>query len=416
MNNNKKYDLIVFGATGFTGSLVVEYLIQIYGLNNSKFKWAIAGRDKNKLKNLKESFIHIDPKSVEIDTFIADSYDSKSLDIMTASCSVIISTVGPYLEYGLSLIKSCVKNKTNYCDLTGEVPFIRESIDIFHEEARKNKCRIIHSCGFDSIPSDIGVLFLQKNYIAKYDKLCEKVNLYVEAIKGGLSGGTIASMVSIMKYLRLNPEKRSILKSSFSLDPDVIMSNGLQEHALKSIRWDRSIKKWTCPFLMSGINTRIVRRTNAITGFSYGKNFNYNEMSSYNKGLNGFFNALMMLVALVALQITISSKLLFIILKKIVLPKPGEGPSKNKMRNGFFKMKIIGFTDQLAKIIVTVNGDSDPGYSATAKMLTETAISMILNEDKLPKAYGVLTPASGIGLVLIDRLKDKGISFTVEQN
>ena len=162
MNNNKKYDLIVFGATGFTGSLVVEYLVQIYGLNNSKFKWAIAGRDKNKLKILKESFIHIDPKSVEIDTFIADSYDSKSLDIMTASCSVIISTVGPYLEYGLSLIKSCVQNKTNYCDLTGEVPFIRESIDIFHEEARKNKCRIIHSCGFDSIPSDIGVLFCKR--------------------------------------------------------------------------------------------------------------------------------------------------------------------------------------------------------------------------------------------------------------
>lgn len=414
MKNNKKYDLIVFGATGFTGNLVVEYLIQNYGIHNSKFKWTIAGRDKNKLKNLKESFIRIDPNSVEIDTFIADSYDSKSLDIMTASCNVIISTVGPYLDNGLSLIKSCVKNKTNYCDLTGEVPFIRESIDIFHEEARKNKCRIIHSCGFDSIPSDIGVLFLQKNCLDKYDKLCEKVNLYVEGIKGGLSGGTIASMESIMKYLRLNPEKRSVLKSPFSLYPDVIMSNGLQEQVLKSIRWDRSIKKWTCPFLMSGINTRIVRRTNAITGFSYGKNFNYNEMSSYNKGFNGFFNALMMLITLVALQIIIRSKLLFIVLKKMVLPKPGEGPSINKMRNGFFRMKIIGFTDLLTKIIVTINGDSDPGYSATAKMLTETAISMILNEDKLPKAYGVLTPASGIGLVLIDRLKDKGISFTVE--
>ena len=215
----------------------------------------------------------------------------------------------------LPLIKSCVKNKTNYCDITGEVPFIRESIDLFHEKAKKNKCRIIHSCGFDSIPSDLGVLLLQKNSLKKYDKLCEKVNLYVQEIKGSLSGGTIASMVNIMKYIKLYPDKRDMYKSPLSLNPVWKINNYVDQPTLKSIRWDKRIKKWTCPFLMSGINTRIVRRTNAIADFSYGKNFKYNEMSSYNQGLYGFLKALMMLTTLGLLQLSIKSKTLFQILK-----------------------------------------------------------------------------------------------------
>ena len=168
---------------------------------------------------------------------------------MTASCSVIISTVGPYLEYGLSLIKSCVKNKTNYCDLTGEVPFIRESIDMFHEEAKKNKCRIIHSCGFDSIPSDIGVLFLQKNFLKKYDKICDTVNLYVEGIKGGFSGGTIASMVNIFTHIKSYPDKSNMLKSALSLNPVWEKNNYVDQPTLKSIDGTK-YKKMDLPFFM----------------------------------------------------------------------------------------------------------------------------------------------------------------------
>ena len=411
----KKYDLIVFGVTGFTGRLVFEYLITHYGLYNSKFTWAIAGRNKKKLEELKKSLIHIDPKSEKIDTFVADSFDSKSLDTMTSSCGIIISTVGPYIKYGLPLVESCVKNSTNYCDLTGEVPFIRESIDLFHEKAIKNKCRIIHSCGFDSIPSDLGVLLLQRYCQKKYNKVCNEVNLYVEALKGGLSGGTIASMISVMKYVDLHPEKKNILNSSFSLNPMKKMYKYEQEPTLRSIRWDNTIKKWICPFLMSGINTRIVRRTNAIAEFSYGDRFEYNEMSSFKNGLNGFLRAFIMLITLGILQFTIKSNFLLWILRKMVLPKQGEGPSDRKMKDGFFKMKIIGKIDRVAKNSVTIIGKTDPGYSATAKMLTESAISILLNEDKIPKAYGVLTPASGIGLILIDRLQDRGISFTIDE-
>ena len=414
MKKNIKNDLIVFGATGFTGKLVVEYLIKNYGTRNQKFTWAIAGRDKAKLEELKQSFIGIDSQSVNIETYVADSFNSQSLDVLTSSCSIIISTVGPYLKYGLPLVESCVKNYTNYCDLTGEVPFIRESIDLFHEKALNNKCRIIHSCGFDSIPSDLGVLLLQKNSLEKFNKVCERVNLYVRSIKGGVSGGTISSMINIKKYIQSHPDKRNILKSPYSLNPIDKINNSIRQPVLKSVRWDSTFNKWTSPFLMSGINTRVVQRTNAIAEFSYGENFRYNEMSSFDSGLNGFLKASNMLMTLFFLQLSLRTNLLIWILKKTIFPKSGEGPSKHKMKNGFFKMKIIGFINKMRKNSVTVTGDSDPGYSATAKMLTESAICILLNENKIPKKYGVLTPASGIGLILIERLKDKGISFKID--
>ena len=414
MKKNIKNDLIVFGATGFTGKLVVEYLIKNYGTKNKKFTWAIAGRDKAKLEELKQSFNGIDSQSVNIQTYVADSFNSKSLDVLTSSCRIIISTVGPYLKYGLPLVESCVKNHTNYCDLTGEVPFIRESIDLFHEKALNNKCRIIHSCGFDSIPSDLGVLLLQKNSLEKFNKVCEKVNLYVSSIKGGVSGGTISSMINIKKYIYSHPDKRNVLKSPYSLNPMDKINNSIRQPIIKSVRWDNSFNKWTSPFLMSGINTRVVQRTNAIGEFSYGENFRYNELSSFDKGISGFLKACTMLIILAFLQFSMRSNLLLWLLKKTIFPKPGEGPSKGKMQRGFFKLRIVGSINEMQKNSITIIGDSDPGYSATAKMLTESAICILLNENKIPKKYGVLTPASGIGLILIERLMEKGISFTID--
>tara|TARA_Y100000768_G_scaffold340633_1_gene284628 strand:- start:94 stop:1338 length:1245 start_codon:yes stop_codon:yes gene_type:complete len=414
MKKNVKNDLIVFGATGFTGKLVVEYLIKNYGIDNQKFTWAIAGRDKAKLETLKQSLMGIDTQSAKIETYVADSFNYQSLDVLTSSCRIIISTVGPYLKYGLPLVESCVKNHTNYCDLTGEVPFIRESIDLFHEKALNNKCKIIHSCGFDSIPSDLGVLLLQKDSLNKFNKVCDKVNLYVRSIKGGISGGTISSMINIKKYIYSHPNKRNVLRSPYSLNPIDKIKNNVRQQVLKSVRWDNKFNKWTSPFLMSGVNTRVVQRTNAIAEFSYGENFKYNEMSSFDKGLSGFLKASTMLMILAFLQFSMRSNLVLWILKKTIFPKPGEGPSKGKMQSGFFKLKIIGSINEMPKNSVCVLGDSDPGYSATAKMLTESAISILLNENKIPKKYGVLTPASGIGLTLVERLKKKGILFKIE--
>jgi len=404
------------GATGFTGRLVVEYLIKNYGVKNEKFSWAIAGRAQKNLEQLKNSFIHLDPRISSLAIFVADSFDLGSLDNMTSSCKIVISTVGPYLKFGKSLIQSCVNNGTHYCDLTGEVPFIRESIDLFDEKAKQNKCRIIHSCGFDSVPSDIGVLFLQKQSLENFNDTCDEVNLYVRSMKGGFSGGTIESMINISNYMDSNPKNKQILRSPFALNPRKSIKNNIRQSSLKSVKWDDVNQRWICPFIMSGINTRIVRRTNAISDFSYGENFIYSEVNSFKKGLSGFFNAVIMLIMLASLQLSMKVRPLLWILRKIVFPKPGEGPSNQKRIDGFFKLKIIGLNNNIQKISITIIGDSDPGYSATAKMLTESSLSILLNNEKIPDNYGVLTPASGIGLVIIDRLKDKGITFTLDQN
>ena len=412
---NIEYDLVIMGATGFTGKLVVEYLIENYGVENEEFTWAIAGRDINKLERLRSSFKYIDSNSNKIPRLVVDSHDTNSLDKMTSISRLVISTVGPYLKFGEALVESCVKNGTHYCDLTGEVPFIRRSIDAFDIKAKKNNCRIVHSCGFDSVPSDIGVLLLQMDSLKRFNKPCEEVNLYVRSIRGGLSGGTIDSMISIFNYMRSNPEDQNLLKSPFSLNPRNSVENDTRQPNLKSVKWNDDIQRWVCPFIMSGFNSRIVRRTNAITDHRYGIDFRYSEVSSFKKGMTGFFRAMVMFIGLVIIQICLKVRPLLWCLRKFSLPSPGEGPSRETRDNGFFKLELIGSMENIKKVSLTVTGDSDPGYSATAKMITESALSVLLDQDRIPKVHGVLTPASGIGAVLAERLKDKGINFSINE-
>ena len=412
---NIEYDLVIMGATGFTGKLVVEYLIENYGVENEEFTWAIAGRDINKLERLRSSFKYIDSNSNKIPRLVVDSHDTNSLDKMTSISRLVISTVGPYLKFGEALVESCVKNCTHYCDLTGEVPFIRRSIDAFDIKAKKNNCRIVHSCGFDSVPSDIGVLLLQMDSLKRFDKPCDEVNLYVRSIRGGLSGGTIDSMISIFKYMGSNPGHRKLLKSPFSLNPRESLKNNTWQPILKSVKWDDDIQRWLCPFIMAGFNSRIVMRTNAITDYRYGIDFKYSEVSSYKKGLSGFLKAVVMFIGLVLIQISLKVRPLLWFLRKFFLPSPGEGPSKEIRDNGFFKLEIIGSMDNIKKIRLTVTGEGDPGYSATAKMITESALSILLNQDRIPKVSGVLTPAAGIGVVLAERLNDKGFNFSINE-
>ena len=412
---NIEYDLVIMGATGFTGKLVVEYLIENYGVENEEFTWAIAGRDINKLERLRSSFKYIDSNSNKIPRLVVDSHDTNSLDKMTSISRLVISTVGPYLKFGEALVESCVKNGTHYCDLTGEVPFIRKSIDAFDIKAKKNNCRIVHSCGFDSVPSDIGVLLLQMDSLKRFDKPCDEVNLYVRSIRGGLSGGTIDSMISIFKYMGSNPGHRKLLKSPYSLNPRESLKNNTWQPILKSVKWDDDIQRWLCPFIMAGFNSRIVMRTNAITDYRYGIDFKYSEVSSHKKGLSGFLKAVVMFIGLVLIQISLKVRPLLWFLRKFFLPSPGEGPSKEIRDNGFFKLDIIGSMDNIKKIRFTVTGEGDPGYSATAKMITESALSILLDQDRIPKVSGVLTPAAGIGVVLAERLNDKGFNFSINE-
>ena len=408
---NITYQLVVMGATGFTGRLVVEYLIKNYGIKNNKFTWAIAGRNKKKLENLRLSFKDLHPDYNQLHILVVDSTDSLSLDAMTSISGLILSTVGPYIKYGIPLVESCVKNSTHYCDLTGETPFIRESIDLFNQKAKENNCRIIHSCGFDSIPSDIGVLLLQMHSVEKFKSPCDEITLYVKSMHGGFSGGTIDSMINISRYMNQDSKYQSILKSPFALNPKEYLKNDTYQPNLKSVKWSNNIQRWICPFIMAGINTKIVRRSNAIMNNKYGYDFRYSEVYTHKK----VSNALIMFTGLILIQIFIKFRPLLWILRKFGLPKPGEGPSKKQREDGSFQLNLLGSIKKTKKISLNIIGDSDPGYSATAKMITEAALSILLDEEKIPKAYGVLTPAAGIGCNIVNRLEDKGICFNLEK-
>ena len=408
-----KYDLVLIGATGFTGKLVAEYLTKEYGAKNEKFVWAIAGRNNIKLNDLKNCLSEFDPEVINLPILIADSYDRKSLDNITSVSRVIISTVGPYLKYGKLLVESCAGNGTDYCDLTGEVPFIRESIDLFDSLAKSNHCRIVHSCGFDSIPSDIGVLKLQKEAIQKFGRPCDEIRLYARSMKGGFSGGTIESMINISSYINSRPDLSGLLADPYALNPDGQLSGAPDGPSLRSVEWDKTMKFWICPFIMSGINTRVVRRSNALMGFLYGGSFKYSEVYSFNRGFFGFINSLSMLIGLACLKLAISFRPSLWFLRTFFLPAPGDGPSKENRESGHFKVVLVGSVDD-NKISCIVTGDQDPGYAATAKMLSESALSMLLNRKSIPDISGVLTPASGIGDIIVSRLRDNGVTLNIE--
>lgn len=413
MDKKTRYDLVVYGATGFTGRLIVEYIINEYGINSKDFSWAIAGRNKSSLSKIRKSYDYLDKKSKNIPIILADCEDPDSLDLMTSSCSIIVSTVGPYLKYGSYLVESCVKNKTHYCDLTGEVQFIRDSIIKNDSKAKLNKVKVVHCCGFDSLPSDLGVQMLQSSSIKKFNSPCNYVTTYASA-RGGLSGGTFASMINIFNHIKLNPDSKHIFKNLYCLDINANNLIPVSRKSLKSIIWSNEEKGWLCPFIMSGINSRVVYKTNSISDFQYGTDFSYSEVSFFKRGISGFLDAWKLYLSLIIVRISMSFSPLLFLLRLLYIPKPGNGPSKEIMKNGYFKMRIKGKTSKNEISQVTVYGNSDPGYSATAKMITESALALILNKDKVPESFGVLTPASAIGPTVIDRLKTKGITFTID--
>ena len=265
MENNREYDIIIWGASGFTGRLVAEYLYKNY--NAKDLNWAIAGRDELKLSSIREKFL-----DNTIPIVLADSFNENSLNDIVKKTKVVCSTVGPYAKYGSLLVKSCVKNKTHYCDLAGEAQWIRKMIDLYHKEAITNQVKIVNSCGFDSIPSDMGVYFIYKNILKKN----LSIKMRVTGAKGGYSGGTYASMQNIIKEASINKEIRRNLTNPYGLNP-IGEQSGMDKSDLRSVIYDSKIKTWISPFLMAGINTKIVRRSNALSNYNYGKEFKYDE-------------------------------------------------------------------------------------------------------------------------------------------
>ena len=396
---SKEFDIIIWGATGFTGRLVAEYIFKNY--SSEKLNWAIAGRDKKKLINVRDEIA-----DENIPIIIADSFDEVSLTKMTQKTKVICSTVGPYSKYGSLLVKSCIKTNTHYCDLAGEAQWIRKIVDTYHQEAKNKKIRIVNSCGFDSIPSDIGVYFIHKNLPDINIKL-DKISMRVSGFKGSLSGGTYASMNNIITEASKDSLIRKILTNPYGLNPEGQRS-GPDKRDLNKVKYDEDSKSWIAPFMMAGINTKIVRRSNALSNYSYGKNFTYDESVMTGDGFKGRIKAIISVLPLIFLSAKPGS-----LLKRIFnyfTPKPGQGPNENERENGYYSMRFYIRYNDKSRALVRVTGDRDPGYGSTSKMLAESAIC--LSKDSLKDTYGVITPSIAMGDQILDRLQAKaGLTF-----
>tara|TARA_B110000014_G_C20107822_1_gene582914 strand:- start:918 stop:2126 length:1209 start_codon:yes stop_codon:yes gene_type:complete len=399
----KKFDIIIWGATSFTGKLVAEYIFKKYG--SSKIKWAIAGRNLKKLEKIR---YQVADENIPI--FIADSFDEESLSKFVKKTKVVCSTVGPYSLYGTKLVKLCVDNNTNYCDITGEAHWIRSLIDRFHEEAKSKKIKIINSCGFDSIPSDMGVYFIQNEIKKINNNYAKSIKMRVAGIRGGISGGTYSSINNLLKEAYRDKSIFKVLNNPYGLNPKDKME-GLDKKDLRKIIFDKESNSWIYPFIMAGINTKIVRRSNALSNFIYGKDFRYEEAMIAGKGISGFWKAILAVFPLAMIGLNPNS-----FLKKIVdsfMPKPGEGPGIEKRKNGFYNLRFYITLNNNRTAFAKVIGDSDPGYGSTSKMLAESALCLAF--DNLSDNYGVITPSSGMGDKLLNRLKENaGLSFELK--
>jgi len=405
--NDREFDVIVYGATGFTGTLVAQYLLRQYGLGNN-LKWSIAGRSASKLEAVKES---LGEQATDLEVIVADSRDKSALATLASRTRVVLTTVGPYALYGSDLVAACVEAGTDYCDLAGEVQWIRKMVDTHHERARETGARIVHCCGFDSVPMDLGVFFLQQAAHEQFGGYCQSIALFVKATKGTASGGTIASMMNIVEEAKKDRSIARMMANPYALNPEG-EREGPDERDQQKVLHDKDAGSWTAPFVMAGVNTRVVRRSHALAGYPYGRDFRYREVVLTGTGVSGWFKGSMMTLALGALVVGISFSATRKLLQKFVLPKPGEGPSPELQQSGFFNLMQIGILPDGSILQTRITGDQDPGYGSTSKMLAEAAVC--LAQDDLDTRGGVLTPAFAMGDKLLARLRDNaGLTFDV---
>ena len=406
---SKPFDLVVFGATSFVGQILARYLLEQFG-TNGELRWAIAGRSQPKLDELLQ---HLGPTAAGLPTLVADAADEAALTRLCAATRVVVSTVGPYALYGEPLVKVCTATGTDYCDLTGEVQWIRRMIDRYELDARRSGARIVHCCGFDSIPSDLGVHFLQREARARYGQPLTRTKLRVRAMRGGFSGGTVASLLNVVKEAAGNKALRRELANPYSLCPPG-STNGTRQPSVKSAQFDADFGAWVAPFVMSAINTRIVQRSNALSQHAYGKDFVYDEAVLTGRGIKGRVAATAMSAGLGGFMVAVAIPPARRLLERFALPAPGEGPSPEQQLKGFFDIRLFGRTADGQKLRAKVTGDRDPGYGSTAKMLGQAAACLAFDVPKGERPGGFWTPATLLGDALIERLRaHSGLAFEI---
>ncbi|MEM7570133.1 MAG: saccharopine dehydrogenase NADP-binding domain-containing protein, partial [Pseudomonadota bacterium] len=387
---SKPFDVIVYGASGFTGRLVAEYLSQQYGLGGD-IRWAMAGRSLNKLASVRSEI----GASEDTPLVQADASDPASLAAMVTQTHCVLTTVGPYQLYGSDLVAACAKAGTDYVDLCGEPAWMHQMISAHEETAKASGARIVFSCGFDSIPFDLGVFYLQQQAQAHVGKTLPKVRGRVKAMKGGFSGGTAASLKATLAAAADDPNVLQVLRNPFALAGGF---EGPKQPSGNKPLFEEDLGSWSAPFIMAAINTRNIHRSNALMDHHYGADFTYDEMMLTGPGDSG---EEMANVLATTKQIGTDND-----------PKPGEGPSKEEREQGLYEVLFIGEDDGGARLTARVTGDKDPGYGSTSKMIAESAICLV--KDCAGLEGGIYTPAPAMGDALIKRLEaNAGLTFSL---
>ena len=393
MKPSSKFDIIVYGATGFTGQLVAEYLAANYAGQGAP-RWAMAGRSLDKLASVRDAI------GAPADTALikADASDSASLKAMIDQTKSVLSTVGPYQLYGSELVAACAASGTDYLDLCGEPVWMRQMIDAHEAVAKSSGARIVFSCGFDSLPFELGVYFCQETARSVLGAPVSRVKGRVRAMKGTFSGGTAASIKASFDAAAKDLSLVALLRNPFVLSPGF---EGPKQPPGNKPQLDEDLDSWTAPFVMATINTRNVHRSNMLMGFPYGKEFVYDEMMLTGPGEKGEANARRLVAAINAERMGGGG------------PKPGEGPSKEERESGLYDLLFVGLAPDGRQVRIALRGDRDPGYGSTSKMITECAICLGEMPD-IPA--GIWTPGAAMGNRLIKRLIDHaGITFDVEK-
>ena len=383
----RDFDVIVYGATGFTGRLVAEYLVQAYP---GRGRWAMAGRSAAKLAEIRDLI----GAPADLPLIVADADDSVSIRAMADRTAVVLTTVGPYQLYGSGLAAACAAAGTAYVDLCGEPAWMRQMIDAHEAEAKRTGARIVFSCGFDSIPFDLGVMTLQEAARERFGAPAPRVKGRVRKMQGGFSGGTAASLKATLAAAAKEPSLFKLLASSFALTPGF---TGPSQPSGLMPEYDSTLGAWVAPFVMAPINTKNVHRTNFLLGHPYGEDFRYDEMM-VAPGVGEMARAAAEAIAKINPFAGDKG------------PKPGEGPSKEERDAGHYDLLFIGEMPDGSRIDATVTGDRDPGYGSTSKMIAEAALCLV---EDVQGAGGVWTPGALMGAPLRERLRAKaGLTFT----
>jgi len=405
----REWDIVVFGASGFVGRLVAGYLAEHAPPG---VRIALGGRSMTRLADVRKG---LGPAAAGWPLLVADSHDQDSIRDMAQATSVVATTVGPYLRYGMPLAKACAQAGTDYVDLTGEVLFVRDCLEQLSEQAASTGARIVHSCGFDSIPSDLGVLLLFEQARRDGEGQLENTTLVVTAMKGGYSGGTIDSLRATAELVAADRGLQQVLADPYSLSPDRTAEPDLgAQRDLTTVHRDTDLGVWLGPFVMAPYNTRVVRLSNALQGWAYGPRFRYTESMAFGSGPAAPARAVAMGAGTAAAMAGMSFRPARTVLDR-VLPSPGEGPSEQDRRNGYFTILVRTRTSTGARYRCEVAAQGDPGYQATSVMLGESALCLALDRDRLPARAGVLTPSTAMGDLLVHRLRRAGFTLSVER-